>query len=70
MTLKKKLAMSLLTSFRFICILNVEMTTGMELDPVFVRALRLLHSKSKDSASQLKAMVDDCLRQVIFKQVK
>ena len=38
--------------------------TGMELDPVFVRALRLLHSRSKDSASQLRAMVDDCLRQV------
>lgn len=37
--------------------------TGMELDPVFVRALRLLHSRSKDSASQLRAMVDDCLRQ-------
>jgi hypothetical protein len=39
-------------------------TTGLELDPIFVRALRLLHSRSKDSANQLRAMVDDCLRQV------
>ena len=62
--------MSLFTFFffSFICILNVKMTTGMELDPVFVRALRLLHSRSKDSANQLRAMVDDCLRQVRFKQ--
>ena len=34
----------------------------MELDPVFVRALRLLHSKSKDSASQLKSMLDEAIR--------
>ena len=33
-----------------------------ELDPVFVRALRLLHSKSKDSSSQLRAMLDEAIR--------
>ena len=32
----------------------------MELDPVFIRALRLLHSTSKDSGPQLKAMLDEC----------
>lgn len=34
----------------------------VELDPLFVRALRLLHSKSKDSELQLRSMLDDCLR--------
>ena len=33
----------------------------LELDPVFVKALRLLHSKAKDSAAQLRAMVDDAI---------
>ena len=36
--------------------------TAIELDPVFVRALRLLHSKSKDSTSQLKSMLDEAIR--------
>ena len=36
--------------------------TAVELDPVFVRALRLLHSKSKDSTSQLKSMLDEAIR--------
>jgi len=35
----------------------------VELDPLFVRALRLLHSKSKDSDIQLKALMDECIRQ-------
>jgi integrator complex subunit 12 len=35
---------------------------AVELDPVFVRALRLLHSKSKDSTTQLKSMLDDAIR--------
>ncbi len=35
---------------------------AVELDPVFVRALRLLHSKSKDSTSQLKSMLDEAIR--------
>ena len=33
----------------------------LELDPVFVKALRLLHSKAKDSAAQLRTMVDDAI---------
>ena len=34
----------------------------MELDPVFIRALRLLHSTSKESGIQLKAMLDESIR--------
>merc|ERR1719370_2803152 len=33
-----------------------------DLDPTFLRALRLLHSNSKDSLHQLKAMLDESLR--------
>lgn len=36
--------------------------TAIELDPVFVRALRLLHSKNKDSTSQLRTMLDEAIR--------
>ncbi|XP_066430011.1 integrator complex subunit 12 isoform X2 [Eleutherodactylus coqui] len=32
-----------------------------ELDPLFLKALRLLHSKSKDSAEKLKALLDESL---------
>jgi len=35
--------------------------TASELDPAFIRALRLLHSKSKDSGPQLRAMLDDAI---------
>lgn len=35
----------------------------LELDPLFVKALRLLHSKNKDSADQLKQLLDDVLAQ-------
>lgn len=35
--------------------------TMTDLDPTFIKALRLLHSKSKDSADQLKQMLDDVL---------
>ncbi|KAK3593919.1 hypothetical protein CHS0354_011524 [Potamilus streckersoni] len=35
----------------------------LELDPVFVKALKLLHSKSKDSTEQLKQMLDDVIAQ-------
>ncbi|XP_037071630.1 integrator complex subunit 12-like isoform X2 [Pollicipes pollicipes] len=31
----------------------------MELDPVFLRGLRLLHSRSRDSADQLRALLDE-----------
>ncbi|KAL3841548.1 hypothetical protein ACJMK2_019673 [Sinanodonta woodiana] len=35
----------------------------LELDPVFVKALKLLHSKAKDSTEQLKQMLDDVIAQ-------
>jgi len=35
----------------------------VELDPQFIKALRLLRSKSKDSGAQLRAMLDDAIRQ-------
>ncbi|XP_076343714.1 integrator complex subunit 12 isoform X2 [Tachypleus tridentatus] len=35
----------------------------IEMDPLFVKALRLLHSKAKDSADQLKQLLDDALLQ-------
>ena len=34
----------------------------MELDPQFIKALKLLRSKSKDSGVQLKAMLDEAIR--------
>ena len=37
--------------------------TVVDLDPIFVKALKLLHSKAKDSTSQLKAMLDDAIAQ-------
>uniref|UniRef100_T1JLY1 Integrator complex subunit 12 n=1 Tax=Strigamia maritima TaxID=126957 RepID=T1JLY1_STRMM len=36
---------------------------AFDLDPLFVRGLRLLHSKAKDSTEQLKQMLDDVLQQ-------
>ncbi|KAK7080471.1 Integrator complex subunit 12 [Halocaridina rubra] len=36
---------------------------NLELDPMFRRGLRLLHSRSRDSADQLKAIVDELVRQ-------
>jgi len=35
----------------------------VELDPLFIRALRLLHSKSKESDVQLKSILDESIRQ-------
>ena len=37
--------------------------SAVELDPQFIKALRLLRSKSKDSGAQLKAMLDEAIRQ-------
>ena len=34
----------------------------VELDPQFIKALRLLRSKSKDSGTQLRAMLDEAIR--------
>jgi len=36
---------------------------AVELDPQFIKALRLLRSKSKDSGTQLRAMLDEAIRQ-------
>ena len=37
--------------------------TAVELDPLFVRALKLLQSRNKDAADQLKQMHDDVIAQ-------
>lgn len=34
---------------------------SLELDPLFLKALSYLHSKSKDSAEKLKALLDESL---------
>ena len=36
---------------------------GTELEPYFVKALKLLQSKTKESTIQLKAMLDDVIAQ-------
>ena len=36
---------------------------AMDLDPMFVKALRLLQSRSKESTDQLKQMLDEVLAQ-------
>ncbi|XP_077156826.1 integrator complex subunit 12 [Paroedura picta] len=36
-------------------------TMNLELDPIFLKALGFLHSKSKDSAEKLKALLDESL---------
>ncbi|NXG49275.1 INT12 protein, partial [Psilopogon haemacephalus] len=36
-------------------------TVSLELDPIFLKALGFLHSKSKDSAEKLKALLDESL---------
>ncbi|XP_064091961.1 integrator complex subunit 12-like [Macrobrachium nipponense] len=36
---------------------------SLELDPMFRRGLRLLHSRSRESVNQLKAIVDEAVRQ-------
>ena len=35
----------------------------LELDPVFLKALKYLHSKSKDSTDKLKRLLDDAICQ-------
>jgi len=39
------------------------MTSTSDLDPLFVKALKLLQSRSKDSYFQLKQMYDDVVAQ-------
>ncbi len=41
---------------------NPAAQSSSDLDPVFVRALRLLHSRAKDSTAQLRAMLDEAIR--------
>lgn len=36
-------------------------TLSLELDPVFLKGLGFLHSKSKDSAEKLKALLDESM---------
>ena len=36
---------------------------SVELDPVFLKALVLLHSKNPDSVEQLRALRDEAIRQ-------
>lgn len=36
-------------------------TVSLELDPVFLKGLGYLHSKSKDSAEKLKALLDESM---------
>ena len=44
-------------------IYRVGKMTAVELDPLFVRALKLLQSRNKDAADQLKQMHDDVIAQ-------
>lgn len=43
--------------------LNILKMAAVELDPLFVKGLRLLHSKNKDSAEQLKQLLDEAIAQ-------
>lgn len=36
--------------------------TQLELDPQFTQGLRLLHSTNKDSAEQLRALLDEAIK--------
>lgn len=49
-----------------ICLLlltKLQSMASLDLDPIFVKGLKLLHSKSKDSADQLRQMIDDLIAQ-------
>ena len=39
----------------------------MEIDPLLRKGFQLLHSKSRDSADQMKALLDEALRQRLGK---
>ncbi|XP_069693101.1 integrator complex subunit 12 isoform X3 [Periplaneta americana] len=47
----------------FILTLVPLMMASFDLDPTFARALRLMHSKAKDSEDQLRSMLDEAIRQ-------
>lgn len=38
-------------------------SSSVEIDPIFIKALKLLHSKHPDSLDQLRALRDDVIRQ-------
>ena len=38
-------------------------SSSVEIDSIFVKALKLLHSKHPDSLDQLRALRDDVIRQ-------
>lgn len=38
-------------------------SSSVEIDPMFIKALKLLHSKHPDSLDQLRALRDDVIRQ-------
>lgn len=40
-----------------------EKMTQLELDPQFTQGLRLLYSTNKDSAEQLRALLDEAIKQ-------
>ena len=37
--------------------------SAVEIDPVFIKALKLLHSKNPDSLEKLRALRDEVIRQ-------
>lgn len=41
----------------------MNVTTAMELDPVFRNALKLLHSQSPDSAEKIRKSLDEIIKQ-------
>lgn len=47
--------------FRIITVEAMAGPVSLELDPVFLKGLSYLHSKSKDSAEKLKALLDESL---------
>lgn len=47
--------------FRIAAVEAMAGPVSLELDPVFLKGLSYLHSKSKDSAEKLKALLDESL---------
>lgn len=53
--------MHMTDDFRIITVEAMAGPVSLELDPVFLKGLSYLHSKSKDSAEKLKALLDESL---------
>ena len=45
------------------CLCVYASMASLDLDPMFRRGLRLLHSRNRESVEQLKAIVDEAVRQ-------